>query len=51
MIEKIWIWIAWKLPKALVEWVGYRIGANATQGKYETQVVPDLNFMDAMGRW
>ena len=51
MIEKILIWITWRLPKSLVMWCGFRIGAYATQGKYDTQIVPELGFMDAMKRW
>ena len=50
-MEKLWIWIAWHLPKMLVMWCGMRIGAKATTGKYGDTVVPDLTFMDAMGRW
>jgi hypothetical protein len=49
--EKIVMAIAWKLPKRLVMWCGYRIGANATQGQFGNTVVPDLKFMDAMARW
>jgi len=39
------------LPRRVVMWCGYRIGAHATQGKYSDQSVPDLLFMDAMERW
>jgi len=48
-----WIWrkLAWILPKKLVRWCGYRIGAAATTGKYSNQIVPELTFMDAMARW
>ena len=51
MSERIWMWIAWRLPRTLVMWCAVRIGANATQGEYSSQVVPDLSFMDAMQRW
>lgn len=44
-------WIAWKLPRRLVKWCGYRIGAEATTGEYSNQEVPALTFMDAMRRW
>jgi hypothetical protein len=49
--EKIWIWIAWRLPGKLVMWCGYRIGAFATMGEYGTTIIPELTFMDAMNRW
>ena len=51
MKEKIILWIAWRLPKTLVMWCGFRIGAHATQGAYGTTIVPELTFMDAMKRW
>jgi len=51
MAEKIWIWIAWRLPRQLVMWCAIRVGANATQDEYSNQEVPELLFMDAMKRW
>lgn len=44
-------WIAWHLPHRVVAWAGYRIGAQATQGKYSQQLVPELTYIDAMKRW
>lgn len=38
-------------PKRLVYFAAIRLGVNATTGKYSTQVVPDLTFMDALKRW
>ena len=49
--DKICMFIAWRLPRRLIMWCAMRLGANATQGKYETQIVPELTFMDAVGRW
>jgi hypothetical protein len=43
--------IAWWLPRRLVYWAAIRLGAHATQGQYSDQVVPDLNFMEALKRW
>ena len=51
MKDRILRWLAWQLPRRLVGWCGYRIGAHATTGTFGTQVVPELNFMDAMQRW
>lgn len=51
MKEKLWIWLAWRLPRPLVMWATIRLGAHATQGVYSSQVVPDLMFMDALKRW
>jgi hypothetical protein len=49
--ETLWIWIAWKLPRRLVYWCTMRLGANATQGKYNTTNPSELTFMDAIKRW
>ena len=34
MADKIWMWIAWRLPKALVSWCYIRVHAKATSGQY-----------------
>lgn len=51
MKEKLAIWIAWRLPKRLVMWCAIRLIANATQGEYSSQIVPELSAMDALQRW
>ena len=51
MIEKIAWWIAFKLPRKIVYFATIRLLANATQGKYSKQVVPELNAFVALGRW
>ena len=51
MTEKIWMWLAWRLPKELVKWAAIRLMAHATQGPYSNQVVPELSAMDALKRW
>jgi len=49
--EKLCFKIAWLVPKWLVYFCAIRIGAHATTGKYEKQIVPELTFMDALKRW
>jgi len=51
MLDKIAMWLAWKLPKRLVYFCAIRLAANATTGKYSSQVVPELTAMDALKRW
>lgn len=51
MRSKFWIKLAWLLPEALVYFCAIRLIANATQGKYGNQVVPELTAMDALKRW
>ncbi len=51
MMEKLWIYIAWKLPKPLVKWCVIRACAHATTGQYGDTVVPELSMMDMIKRW
>ena len=51
MSERIWIKLAWLLPKKLVLWASLRLIAHATTGKYGSQIVPELSAMDAVKRW
>lgn len=51
MRNKIWMAIAWRLPKWLVYWCFIRVVAHATTGAYSSQIVPDLTAMDALKRW
>ncbi len=56
MKERLKEWLAIKiayklLPNRIVYWCAIRVAANATQGKWSGQVVPDLTAMDALKRW
>lgn len=50
-IEKIQMWIAWKLPHWLVKWAAVRLMAHATTGVYGSTIVPELTAVDALKRW
>ena len=50
-MEKLLIWISWKLPRKLVYWCAIRVISNATVGNYSSQIVPELLAMDALKRW
>lgn len=50
-MERLWMWIAFHLPRPLAYWCAIRVGAHATQGRYGNQIVPELLFMDALQRW
>ena len=50
-MEKVWIKIAWWLPRRLVYWCAIRLMVHGTQGDHENQVVPELNAVDALERW
>lgn len=51
MKDRFWHFVARHTPRRLVYWCAIVLGANATQGEYSSQVVPDLLFMDALKRW
>jgi hypothetical protein len=50
MIEKMFMWIAWHLPKELVKWASVRLMANATF--VHSQKTPTkINILDALKAW
>jgi hypothetical protein len=49
--EKVLRWIAWKLPRSLVQWVYIRVVLHATNGKWGNTIVPNITAMDALQRW
>ena len=51
MIEKIIIWIVWRLPRSIVYWSAIRVMAHATTGQHGDTEVPALTGMDALKRW
>lgn len=51
MNDRIWLKLAWLVPRRLAYWCAIRIGAHATTGEYGHTIVPELTFMDALKRW
>ena len=51
MIENIQMAIAWAMPRWLVYFCALRLVVHATQGRYSSQVVPDLTAVEALERW
>ena len=49
--EKLWIWLAWHLPKTLVKWTSIRLMAHATTGEYGSQETPSVTCVEALQRW
>lgn len=49
--ERMWMWLAWRMPRKLAYWCTIRLGAHATQGLWGHQVVPELTFHQALERW
>jgi hypothetical protein len=50
MLEKLYIWVAWHLPKELVSHIYARVVANYTHS-HPKQVVSNIKVMDALGYW
>lgn len=50
-VEKLQMWIVWKLPIWMIYWAAIRLIAHATAGKWGGTVVPELTAMDALERW
>ena len=51
MKERLLIKLSWALPRKLAYWCAVRVMANATTGKFSSQVVPELTAMEALERW
>ena len=51
MEDRIYKWVANRLPKELVSACSIRLMVAATTGKYGNTVVPELSGMDAICRW
>lgn len=51
MKNKLWMKLAWMLPRKLAMWAAIRVIAHATTGQYADTIVPELSAMDALQRW
>ena len=51
MKDKLLLKLAMVIPRSLVYFCAIRLIAHATQGKYSSQIVPELTAMDALKRW
>ena len=50
-MDRVYMWIAWHLPRGLVYWTAMRLIAHATQGPWAETEAPSLGAMDALARW
>mgnify|MGYP001258126719 CR=1 FL=1 len=51
MIEKVYMWLAWALPKELATWAFVRVATYGTVGNYSDQILPELTITVALERW
>jgi hypothetical protein len=49
--DRLYQWLAYRLPKGLVYWAAIRMFAHATTGKYGDTIVTELDVMEALKRW
>lgn len=49
--ERFLMWIAFHLPRSVTYWAAINVGAHATTGAYENQVMPELTYVEALKRW
>jgi hypothetical protein len=50
-MEKLYSWIADRLPKKIIYFCGIRLWAHGTTGKYGNTEAPTLTVADALDRW
>lgn len=50
-IDRLFLWLAYRLPPRLAMWAAVRVACYATTGEYENQIVPDLTIIEALGRY
>lgn len=49
--ERLWRWLAWKLPKGLVEWVYMRVMRFSETNPYNDGNPTDISVMWALCYW
>ena len=50
-MEKLWMWLAWRLPTGLAYWAAVRVFTYATAGPWSNDEVPRVTCIQAMERW
>ena len=50
-MNRIFMFVAFHLPRKLVYWCAVRVGAYGTTGEYSNTLVPNLTMMEALSRW
>ena len=50
MIENLWIWIAWKMPKPLAKWVFVRVATSASV-ELPDKEMGSITCVEALNIW
>lgn len=51
MIDRLVMWLAWRLPRELAYWAAIRVAAHATTGRYDNTDPGQLDVMEMLNRW
>jgi len=49
--ERLYIWIAWHLPRDLVRWCFIRVSTEASTGYGSSQCMSEITCFEASYRW
>jgi hypothetical protein len=49
--ERLWMWVAWRLPRQLAYWAALRVIVVATAGRHGATDPGELDVMEALRRW
>jgi hypothetical protein len=50
-LDKLQMFVAWRLPRWLVRWAAVRLVAHATTGRYGHTLTVKLTAVEALRRW
>lgn len=51
MYVNVWHWLAYRLPRELVYWVGIRLLIHAVSGKWSDEDASELTAWEVLDRW
>jgi len=51
ILDRFWMWLAWRLPKRLVYQCANRVGAHTSTGKLAHKPYPNITFFEVMETW
>ncbi len=49
--QRLWVWLAWRLPRPLIYWCSVRLITAATVGRYGDTNPTELDVVTALERW
>lgn len=50
-MENFWLWLSYRMPKALIYWCALRVAVHATTGEWAREEVDSVSIMVALDRW